>query len=103
MHPPTYNLGFHLFTQEPWRDVIDDPRMLTVQIQAYATDDSGGRMTATVQPSGLFKNSVFVATNDHYTVEPDVADASDAMALLRSVFDESVEHSASVIERARRL
>jgi len=99
-----YNdLGFGLFVHEPWEGVIDDPRMLTVQVQAFEVDDSGGRMTATVQPSGQFKNSVFVATNDHYAQDPETADAAKALDVLQRVFDRSIEHSAAIIDRVRSL
>lgn len=94
-------LGLSLFVRKPWEDVIEDPRMLTVQVQAYEADDSGGRMAATVQPSARFRNAVFVSTNDHYA--QDAEDARDALDLLQRVFERSIEHSAAIIDRIRAL
>lgn len=96
-------LGFSLFTRDLWDAVIDDPRMLTVQVQAYAADNYGGKMTATVQSSQIYRRAVFVATNDHYARPDDDRGASNAIGLLREVFPVSIDHSAKIIEKIRGL
>lgn len=96
-------LGFGLFTRDPWKGVLDDPRMRTVQVESVRGKDTDGVMTATVQPSRSFKTSVFVATNDHYEIGKDATDVGRALDRLEEVFDGSMEHSDAIISRVRGL
>lgn len=98
-----HDLGFGLFTREPWEGVLDDARMRTVQVQSMRADEQDGAMIVTVQPSAQFKTAVFVATNDHYDVDADARDADAALSRLKEVFDRSMQHPDEIIERVRGL
>jgi hypothetical protein len=97
-------LGFKLFNTEPWDGVLSDTRMRTLQVEDRPDGPEGNVvMSVTVQPSAVFKRSIFVATNDHYSIDPDAADSVGAMDKLDEVFDASLQHSDQLIERVRSL
>jgi hypothetical protein len=99
------DLGLNLFTHQPWAEVLDDPRMRTLQVEDRhgEREDAAHITTVTVQPSAIVSRAVFVTTNDHYNIARDATDPIDAIAKLDEVFDGTLERAGEIIERVRAL
>lgn len=62
-------LGDALTPKEIWEDLLEAPGMASLTIQGARVSNYDGYRQITVQPSNLVSQGVFVAHNDHYTLE----------------------------------
>jgi hypothetical protein len=94
-------LGWRLLPPDPWREVLDDPRMTDASVQSRRTSGPAGTTFVTVQPSVVIHQGVFVSVNDDFPIEsePDeIQGAGRAIELLGEVWDDSTTRSKAILE-----
>ena len=96
-----HNFGYFLAPKDPWKDIIDESGMLTVEVteKIPPEDPLTGKLTVRVKPSGKFPNSIFVNFHDHYQL-PDiqkVIGCNEILDTLKNNFEKSKEKSENML------
>jgi hypothetical protein len=80
-------IGDALVSKQPFNDVRNDPRTLTVRLQGSRLDDHKGQYIVTIEPSGVVTPGIYVGTNEHFDL-PDGEAVSGAEWMVRMIEEE---------------
>lgn len=88
-------LGHRLAPKDLWAQILKNPGMRRLVIEAQREDERDGYVLITVEPSMRVQPGVFVSTNDHYAGPPieKGEGATWALDVINDCWDESTEKS----------
>jgi hypothetical protein len=101
-----HKIGHKLAPKEPWAEVLQDPGMRDVMMEAKRPDKYAGKIYVTVQPSLIVQPGVYVMINDDFElgVEKGVETAPDKLIrILNSELSRSMERRTRINEKVLQL
>lgn len=118
-----HRIGDTLAPKSLWEEIMPSPGTKDLTIWGGRTDDFGGRLHVTVQPSTRFKKSVYILVNDHYNLtkvddQPDMREEGSvivedvkvelskhpvALEVLASKWDDSLDQAEDIRRRIIRV
>jgi hypothetical protein len=106
-----HRIGHRLAPKENWDDILENPGMLSLTMQATRPEKFKGYIRVRVGPSGQVKSGVFVEVNDHYHLcrEPDSPEdsipacESEMKSILANHWADSLDRGLRIALRVARL
>jgi len=90
-----HQLGHRLAPKQDWKDLLDEPGMLSLAMKGERTDDFDGYLQVRVAPSPRIQYGVFVAVNDHYRL----VETSEIPVILNEQWSESMGRSLRIAQK----
>jgi hypothetical protein len=87
-----HKIGHKLAPKEPWMDIVKQPGMIDVTMQAQRPDDYTGNINITVQPSMSVQPGVYIIVNDDFDLR-EVKEGQNASDKMIKILNLELVHS----------
>jgi len=97
-----HSFGYSWVPKENWDGILENPGMRSLVVQGKRSDGYNGYIQIHSEPSQKVKPGIFFAVNDHFVItKPDSEQMGclEAIEILRSKWQESLEHSRSMVDK----
>ncbi len=75
-------LGHDIVPKTFWNSLLKSAGTTSVSVEGQRPDDLPGRILLKLEPSQRYAASVFLSSNDHFNIDPQVEDSAGAVAEL---------------------
>lgn len=88
-----HRVGHELAPKSKWEGLVDQPGLLSLQVQGHRQDSSAQRLRVTLEPSTKVKPGVYVGVNEHY------ASGDDFMQILADELEPSQTYARTLADQ----